>query len=199
MGNNNWEQKKKHASGLLHKLLDIWQGRLPLSQIEAIGPQANNSVLSLEIDNANLPLPYDDSKMSNQGMLADILAAKDRSGGPDDEISKNINAWIELINEYEPVSNQNVINKNANHAPDFRSVNWFGEQYSFTATQAACLKVLWNAWQNQTPEVGGETLLEQSGSEGNRVRDIFKNHSAWNTMILSGNTKGTFRLVSPSN
>src|SRR5262249_42828715 len=29
------------------------------------------------------------------------------------------------------------------HGPDFRSVDWYGTPYTFTATQAACVKVLW--------------------------------------------------------
>jgi len=97
MAVSNWEQKKKHALELLHKLLDIWQGREPLNKIEAIGPQVNEAVLMLDLPDTGLPLPYDDKKMSSMGVFADVLAAKDRSGGPGDEFSNNINAWIQLI------------------------------------------------------------------------------------------------------
>lgn len=104
---SNWEQKKKHALDLLQRLLNIWQGREPLSRIDAIGPQANNAVLMLELPDVDLPLPYDAEKMSGTSLAA-ILGAKDRSGGPSDEASKNINAWIQLI---EKAEFQSVIEK----------------------------------------------------------------------------------------
>lgn len=106
MADNNWEQKKNNAIDLLKSLLDAWQATGHPHKLEILGPQVNNAVLSLEIDNINLPLPYDDKKMSSFGMLTDVLAVKDRSGGPDDKISKNITAWIELIDKHEPASNQ---------------------------------------------------------------------------------------------
>lgn len=80
------------------------------------------------------------------------------------------------------------------HSPDFRSVNINGMEYTFTAGQAACVKILWEAYENHTPEVGQETLLEKSGSAGNRLRDVFKDHSSWQKFIIEGTTKGTFKL-----
>jgi hypothetical protein len=37
--------------------------------------------------------------------------------------------------------------QDAAHGDDFRCVCWFGEVYEFTATQAACVKVLWEHWE----------------------------------------------------
>jgi hypothetical protein len=34
------------------------------------------------------------------------------------------------------------------HGPDFRSVHWFGQDFSFTAKQAACVRILWAAWES---------------------------------------------------
>ncbi len=91
----------------------------------------------------------------------------------------------------------------ARHGPDFRSVRWFGQSYQFSPAQAAIVRLLWTAWENDTPEVGQETLLAAAGSEGHRVKDLFKAdggmHPAWTKMIIPG-PKGTFRLSgSPSN
>lgn len=83
------------------------------------------------------------------------------------------------------------------HSPDFRSVNWFGTSHSFTPTQAAIVKVLWNAWENDTPDVGHETLLEKAGSESRRLVDVFKGHETYKQLIGKGETKGSYRLVEP--
>jgi hypothetical protein len=89
----------------------------------------------------------------------------------------------------------------ARHGRDFRSVNWFGALYSFTGNQAAIVKVLWEEWEKDTPEVGLKTLLADSGVDSDRVQDVFKEkgviHPAWGAMIIPGKTKGTLRLQPP--
>ena len=37
------------------------------------------------------------------------------------------------------------------HSDDFRSVFWYGISYVFTPTQAACIRVLWEAWERRLP------------------------------------------------
>lgn len=106
MAESNWEQKKKHALTSLNILLDIWQARRPLTEIISTGPECNNAVLALGLE-TDLPLPYDEEKMSGTSLAA-IFGAKDRSGGPDDEASNNIKAWIQLTEkaEYEPTKEE---------------------------------------------------------------------------------------------
>jgi hypothetical protein len=89
----------------------------------------------------------------------------------------------------------------ARFGDDFRSVCWFGTDYSFTPNQAGVVKVLWNAWQSRTPEVSDTTLLDASGGDGRRIRDVFrgtgnKMHPAWDTMIQRGR-RDTLKLVEP--
>lgn len=92
---------------------------------------------------------------------------------------------------------------NKRHSADFRSVHWHGTDYSFTALQAACVKELWGAMENGTPEVGMGTILEITDSATSRLVDIFrgsdpnKRHPAWGTLIVDGTTKGTKRLACP--
>jgi hypothetical protein len=83
------------------------------------------------------------------------------------------------------------------HSEDFRSVYWFGSDHTFTPTQAACVRVLWQAWENGTPEIGQATILEHPAvdSESSRLSDLFKGHPAWKTMIVTGTTAGTYRLA----
>jgi hypothetical protein len=81
------------------------------------------------------------------------------------------------------------------HSPDFRSVNWFGADYSFTPNQAAVVKVLWECYQAGTPDVGDSCLLEAVESNSERLDLVFRGHPAWGTMIVSGRTRGTRRLA----
>jgi hypothetical protein len=83
------------------------------------------------------------------------------------------------------------------HSPDFRSVLWYGRDYQFTKSQAACVKVLWEEWKNKTPEMDQQTVLELADSSSNRLIDVFRDHPAWGTMIVSGKTKGSYRLQAP--
>ena len=83
------------------------------------------------------------------------------------------------------------------HSPDFRSVDWFGETYTFSPIQAACVKFLWEAWENGTPEVGDSTILTSVESNSERLPLVFRDHPAWNAMIVAGTTKGTHRLADP--
>jgi hypothetical protein len=92
----------------------------------------------------------------------------------------------------------------ARHSADFQSVSWFGQNYSFSKTQAACVEVLWNAWRNGTPEVANYTLLQTAKTDQDRVQDVFKRngkmHPAWGSMIVScTDNKGTYRLQEPPN
>ena len=82
------------------------------------------------------------------------------------------------------------------HSIDFRSVLWFGEKYTFTANQAACVKVLWENWEQGTPQIGEQTILVAAGSVQDRLIGLFKhgNHPAWGSMIRKGSNKGTFFL-----
>lgn len=83
----------------------------------------------------------------------------------------------------------------ARHSLDFCSVVWFGKSYlPFTPTQAAIVRILWDAWLNDTPDVRQDTLLSEANSDSGRVADVFKDHPAWGAMIQSKH-RGTFRLV----
>jgi|GEM_PF-2934798 len=89
-------------------------------------------------------------------------------------------------------------NAEARHSADFRSVVWFGQEYMFTANQAACIRLLWEAWENGTPEVSGAMILENAGIDQKRLSAVFRGHPAWGTMIRPGQTKGSYRLSPPA-
>jgi hypothetical protein len=84
----------------------------------------------------------------------------------------------------------------ARHSTDYRSVHWYGHDFTFTACQAAVVGVLWKNWGNGTPDVGQETLLADLDTK--RLIDLFKEHPAWGVMIVPGDSKGSYRLRSPA-
>ncbi len=79
------------------------------------------------------------------------------------------------------------------HSEDFASVKWDGEEYSFSPMQAECVRILWEAWQSGAPALGQAYILEKVGSDSRRLRDLFKVHPAWGTMIVTPR-KGRFQL-----
>lgn len=89
--------------------------------------------------------------------------------------------------------------KAARHSPDFRSVHWFGTDYTFAGNQAACVRILWEAWENGTPDVGADYLIEAADIQNNtqRIDTVFRNNSAWDRMIVPGKRKGSYRLQEP--
>ena len=86
----------------------------------------------------------------------------------------------------------------AQHSMDFRCVTWLGEKYTFSQMQAACVKVMWEAWENDTPSLGQQTILESAESSSERLIHVFRNgkHPAWGSMIVPDG-KGIFRLSGP--
>lgn len=94
-------------------------------------------------------------------------------------------------------ASQNENSPQAKHSPDFRSINWFGQVYGFTALQSAIVSILWQAWESGSPDVGDQYLLEESGSESNRLDQLFRGHPGWGVVIVPGLTVGTHRLQQP--
>src|SRR5262249_35115404 len=106
--------------------------------------------------------------------------------------------WVQVEGErLDHPANSGKDERTVSHSPDFRSVCWFGTEYSFTADQAAIVKILWEAWGTKAPDIGQETL--KIGAEvQSRLVHLFKNHPAWKKFIVKGGTRGTFRLNPPA-
>lgn len=87
------------------------------------------------------------------------------------------------------------------HTDCFTTVNWYGEEYTFTTAQRAVVEQLWKAMDNNTPALADETLLTAAGSAGKNLRDVFrsngKRHPAWDTMIVKVGRDA--RRLSPQN
>ncbi len=87
----------------------------------------------------------------------------------------------------------------SSHSRDFASVNWRGTVYTFTPTQRLVVAALWQAREDGHPFMSQEALLDAAESDGRKLRDVFRNHPAWNVMIVqglaAGGPLGTYRLA----
>lgn len=188
-----------HVSSLADPLVaDVDQAfRDIASSFEAVGRQV---IKKRKVSNTD---PTDDAVLA--GLVSDLYQA-----------GKSLQAAVEAVPvaplleaiEHNPApdvaaGNPGHDNKPVRHSKDFRSVHWYGKDYTFTQTQAACVRVLMEAWEKGTPEVSQLTILEEAGSsmadnQNPRLRDLFrvgkKTHPAWGRMIVVGSKKGTFRL-----
>lgn len=81
------------------------------------------------------------------------------------------------------------------HSQDFRSVYWQDELFPLTTQQARAVEILLAAFLNRTPEVSQAYILEEMEIEGSALRFIFRGSAAWNRLVVSGSTNGTFRLA----
>lgn len=86
------------------------------------------------------------------------------------------------------------------HSADFTTVVWAdGATYTFTPTQRAIVKELWEHWRQGTPDVGQTYLLTAADSETPRLHSLFKRHPAWHTLIVPsawfGGPAGCYRLA----
>lgn len=86
------------------------------------------------------------------------------------------------------------------HSVDFRSITFGGETFSFSPNQAAAMRVLYENWDRGAPEVADETVLFAIDAEAPpaRLRDVFRGHPAWDTLIVAGATKGSRKLAIPT-
>lgn len=113
-------------------------------------------------------------------------------------VSKEADVVSLVISLYNQVQDLMTVLQLRRHSIDFCSVRWDTHQFTFTPAQAKVVSILWEAMENDTPEVRQETLLEHASSQGSRLRDVFRDHPAFGAMIVPGELKGTFRLAPPA-
>lgn len=80
------------------------------------------------------------------------------------------------------------------HSDDFRSITFRGKTYATTLKQAKIIEALSKARQSGTPELGKARLLEIAEAETSELKAIFKSSPLWQSLVVSGTRKGTYRL-----
>lgn len=81
------------------------------------------------------------------------------------------------------------------HGADFAAVSWYGTLYTFTKKQRIIVASLWAAWEAGYHWLTQERLLEDAESDCSRLRDLFRGHPAWGTMIVSKSGGEIYRLA----
>lgn len=82
------------------------------------------------------------------------------------------------------------------HTEGFRRVYWPGlGEFTFSWKQGAAVRELWAAWEEQSPGVSQEAVLQAAESDCARLYDLFRRHSAWGVLIIQGDKSGTYRLA----
>src|SRR5438309_10371260 len=101
----------------------------------------------------------------------------------------NVREWLEKEKsaavvqcEGVPAENVDANEQSARHSPDFRSVHWFGTDYEFSKAHAACVEVLWMAWENGTPTVCNKTVVASADVVSDRLDLVFRGNPAWGAM-----------------
>ncbi|MDX2073802.1 MAG: hypothetical protein SFX19_05485 [Alphaproteobacteria bacterium] len=76
---------------------------------------------------------------------------------------------------------------------DYRHVVFNGKKYQLGDVQAQIIEQLHDATFTDNPWIHGKTLIHVAGSRAVRLRDLFKNKSKWNDLIVS-DARGHYRL-----
>jgi hypothetical protein len=82
------------------------------------------------------------------------------------------------------------------YASDYSTVRWGEESFSFSPKQRRVVQALFAA-RREGHDIHQQGLLDAADSDASRLRDLFRDHPAWGTMIIGGETLGTYRLVYP--
>jgi hypothetical protein len=78
----------------------------------------------------------------------------------------------------------------ASHDRDFKWVDWFGVIFEFVGAQCGVVAHLWKASEDGIGGVSQLVLLDGADCEKSRLRDLFRAHPAWETMIVPDHDAG---------
>ena len=93
-----------------------------------------------------------------------------------------------------PISEPSPELQEFGHSADYRRVDWRGKRFRFSPMQSQVVRLLHEEFKEGRDELGAAVLLEGSDSLGSYLRDIFRRHCAWGTLIIKGEGKGTHKL-----
>ena len=80
------------------------------------------------------------------------------------------------------------------HSPCYTSVRWNDEEFHFSGMQASVVRLLHENYQRGVGEMSEHALLAEIESKSGRLRDLFRRSGAWETLIVRGERRGSFRL-----
>lgn len=110
--------------------------------------------------------------------------------------------WLKQRVKFEsflqPPAAPKVDNDTPAFSEDYRSGRWKHHRFTFSTAQAAVMEKLYFNWLQGTPEVSKDTLLDAAGSDASELRDLFRRHKAWKTLIIRGTRSGLWRIAPES-
>ncbi len=77
---------------------------------------------------------------------------------------------------------------------DYRTARWLHEPLTFSECQAMAIRNLHRAHLDGRGALSGRLALAGSTCANSKMSDVFKRHPAWKTLVISGGSKGTYRL-----
>jgi hypothetical protein len=84
------------------------------------------------------------------------------------------------------------------YIPESRTLVWDERVYTFTPSQGHCIQVLYNYYLRDLPITQVDLLEKAELEPDSKLKDVFKGSDAWQTVVVRGEKKGTYRLKKPS-
>ena len=112
-----------------------------------------------------------------------------------DQISRAGSVTTESEQERRTKRNLSMIE----HNDSFNCVTWGNKEFVFkSGAPADCFRVMFNAWFIGKRWMDQKEILAMAETDGERLRDKFRDHPAWNLMIIPHpKTQGIFGLADP--
>lgn len=146
----------------------------------------------------------DEGSMVGRGLLTEYATPFMTSINALEKSGLLVNEELQLEQDTNSTENQNerkIPPTKESPIKDFSDFTWNGSRHTFTKMQAMAVSEWYHAYMNGNPELRDETVLSEIGSCANDksrgLRDLFKGHPAWGTVIIHGTSNGTHRLADP--
>jgi hypothetical protein len=79
-------------------------------------------------------------------------------------------------------------------APDFCWLRYQGVTYEFTPGQRGVIRELVKDWQIDGAGLSEAYLMDRAGQKDGALRNLFRDHPAWGTLIVKGGSRDVFKL-----
>lgn len=160
-----------------------------------------------DLSRPHFRLPYVESLTRRSGSLTGVETGDDAAGGTEHDVGDTARQAGGDANDagrdaFPRMSSAGRSSNAAVASPtpafscehEYRVVSWRDQQFRFNPRQAKVIAALDGAFRAKARDLPEETLLSRAGWNGSRLRDYFKRHAAWETLIVRGERKGTWRL-----
>lgn len=130
--------------------------------------------------------------------LSSTIANPTRPNGRIDQIDRIldvVDGWVRTVDAPRSLT----VNGGTSGATVAKDFCWLrtsgGVEYTFTATQRRIVADLWHDYQERGLGLSQDHLLTEANPDGGKsLKDLFKSHPAWGTLIVKGSARDVFRL-----